>query len=326
MEVLVTGATGQLGRELVPRLVERGDHPRLIVRDVDRAGELFPDCDLIQGDVVQHGLGIGQPMKLDAVYHLAADINLGSKHDERVWTTNYEGTVNVVKFCERNSVPHFFYAGTAYTGKGRNAYERSKKAAEQFVESSKIQRKTIFKIAILVPGLNDAASASTGALYQFVNGICLVLDRAEVVRRRLEGTLQPPAVLPEFRVKGNGDARLNLVTVDVVADFVVKTTRPGKFWLTHPSPPKLSDLAKWAGEALYISVQFAPDFEMSAVEALFHEAAAPFLPYLQGDELPSDLKDCPDITPEFITESAAHSIINVGDTFASKWLKSFTTQ
>ena len=321
MEILVTGATGQLGREVVPRLLGKGDRPRLLVRDVSKAKALFPDCELIQGDIVQDNLGIKEPMTVDAVYHLAADINLGAGRDDRVWATNFRGTVNVARFCQQNSVPHLFYAGTAYTEKGRNAYEKSKKAAEQFVDSSGIREKTIFKIGIIVPSLKDPGSASTGALYQFVNGIRLIRNRAEVMRKRLEGTLRLPVLEPKFRVRGLPDARLNLVPVDVVADSIVKTTKPGKLWLTHPNPPKLCDLAKWVGKALGISIEFKPDFEMSAIEALFHKGANPFLPYLFGDEFPSDLKDCPDISPDFIKESVVHSTIDIDGTSAGKGLK-----
>ena len=51
MNILITGATGQLGRELVPRLLERGARLTLLVRDLARAGKLFPGCALVRGDV-----------------------------------------------------------------------------------------------------------------------------------------------------------------------------------------------------------------------------------------------------------------------------------
>lgn len=321
MDILVTGATGQLGRQVVPRLLERGNRLKLLVRDVAKANSLFPECDLIQGDIVLDDLGIGRPMRLDAVYHLAADINLGMKHDDQVWATNYNGTANVVHFCERNSISRLFYAGTAYTEKGRNAYEKSKKAADQLVESSQIHSKTIFKLGILIPSLKEPGKASTEPPYLLAHAVCVLHDREEVVRRRLEGTPQPPVEEPVFRVKGIPEAALNLVPVDVVADFIVNTTAPGKFWLTHPNPPKLSDLARWGREVLHVSIEFRPDFEMSDLEALFHEGAEPFLPYLLGDDFPSDLKDCPDITTEFATTSVAHSIINLNGKRSSKWLK-----
>ena len=49
--IAVTGATGTVGRELVRLLVERGDRPRVITRDVRVAGLLFgPDVELAQAD------------------------------------------------------------------------------------------------------------------------------------------------------------------------------------------------------------------------------------------------------------------------------------
>lgn len=321
MEILITGATGQLGREVVPSLLKRGYRCKLLVRDLSKAKGLFPACDLIEGDIVENDLGIKEQMKLNAVYHLAADINLGTKHDDEVWETNYNGTSNVVRFCERNSIRHMFYAGTAYTEKGRNAYEKSKKAAEQLVESSQIERKTIFKIGILMPSLKDPSMASTAPPYVLASVICMLHKRQEVVSRRAEGTLQLPIEELTFRVKGIPDARINLVPVDVVADFIVNTTESGKFWLTHPNPPKLSDTVKVARQVFYVAIEFKQDFEMSDLEAVFHEAAKPFLPYLLGDDFPSDLKNCPDITAEFGTETLVHSIINLNGAHASKWLK-----
>ena len=321
MDILLTGATGQLGKEIVSRLLKRGDHLKLLVRDLAKADGLFPGCELIEGDIVEDDLGIKEPMKLDAVYHLAADINLGTNRDDKVWATNYNGTANVVRFCERNSIRRLFYAGTAYTEKGRNAYERSKKAAEQLVESSQIERKTNFKIGILVPSLKDPGKASTEPPYLLARGISMLFDREELVKRRLEGMPQLPIAEPTFRIKGIPDARLNLVPVDVVADFILNTTEPGTFWLTHPNPPRLSDLGKWGREVLHVVIEFKPDFEMSALEATFHEVATPFLPYLLGDDFTSDLKNCPDISDEFATESLARSIVSLDGLYASKWLR-----
>lgn len=299
MNILITGATGHLGRELVPRLLKRGGRLTLLVRDPEKAGKLFPGCELVKGDVTSEGLGISRPLRPDAVYHLAADIDLGAAHDSRVWVVNFHGTVNAVNFCLRNSVPGLFYAGTAYTEKGRNIYERSKKAAEEFVEASGIARKTVFKLGILVPGAGEAGSASAGALYQFVNAIARVLDHAGDRERAL-------------RIKGLPEARLNLVHADLAADFMAGAEKPGKFWLTHPDPVRLGELAEWVGEALNASIKFEPDFKMSAAEALFHRGVKPFLPYLRGDDFPSHLEALSRVSANFIRESVAAAAARTG--------------
>ncbi|HKI92746.1 MAG TPA: NAD-dependent epimerase/dehydratase family protein [Gaiellaceae bacterium] len=52
MDVLVTGATGQVGYAIVRRLVERGDRVRALVRDVASAARLLPEeVEPVGGDV-----------------------------------------------------------------------------------------------------------------------------------------------------------------------------------------------------------------------------------------------------------------------------------
>lgn len=303
--VLVTGATGQLGQEIVPRLLARGDNLVLLVRDPKKSLQMFPNCPYVVGDVSDPI----QPLSVDAVYHLAADINLGRKHEERTWTTNYTGTLNVLDFCERNDVGHFYYVSTAYTEGGRNPYEQSKAAAEEKVREASGFEVTIFKPGIIMPCLDNVIKPATGAVYQFARGICTVHRRAETVRRAIEGTLRLPVIEPKFRLWGNDDGRLNLIPVDVVADFIAGHLEEGRFWLTHPDPPTVGEVARWIGNAMYVDVSVEPEFQMSSVEKLFHRLAAPFVPYLEGDSFPSNIRSCPAITAEFIRESVRHSLL-----------------
>ena len=74
-------------------------------------------------------------------------------------------------------------------------------------------------------------------------------------------------------------------------------------------------------EGLGVRIEFLPDFEMTELEALFHEGANPFLPYLLGDDFPSDLRDCPEISNDFATLSVAHSIMNLNGKHSSKWVR-----
>lgn len=311
MKALITGATGQLGQALIPLLLTRGDELTLLVRDGEKARNLFPNCRLEIGDITTEGLLATHrevPWNLDAVYHMAADINLGQRHEERTWNTNFGGTKNVVEFCNQNGVPHLFDVSTAYTGGLRNPYERSKAKAEELVLSQTF-RKTIFKPGIIMPCLDDAIKPSTGAVYQFARGICSVHRRAEVVRRALEGTLRLPILEPKFRLKGQADGKINVVPVDQVAAFIARTLKEGTFWLTNPAPPTVAEITKWIGQAMYVDVEVLSEFEPSIIEELFHRLAGPFLPYLEGNEFPSDLPECPPIGADFIRESVRHSLL-----------------
>jgi uncharacterized protein YbjT (DUF2867 family) len=52
MTYLITGATGNVGSLVVERLIERGDRPRVFVRDADKARARYGDCvDVFVGDL-----------------------------------------------------------------------------------------------------------------------------------------------------------------------------------------------------------------------------------------------------------------------------------
>jgi len=53
--ILITGATGYVGRHLVSRLVAQGERPRCLVRDVKRAASILPanKVELVQGATTQ---------------------------------------------------------------------------------------------------------------------------------------------------------------------------------------------------------------------------------------------------------------------------------
>ncbi|HLX58973.1 MAG TPA: NAD-dependent epimerase/dehydratase family protein, partial [Ktedonobacteraceae bacterium] len=50
--ILVTGATGYVGRHLVARLAQEGERPRCLVRDIKRAASILPaeQVELVAGD------------------------------------------------------------------------------------------------------------------------------------------------------------------------------------------------------------------------------------------------------------------------------------
>lgn len=299
MKILVTGATGQLGRAVVPRLLARGHSLALLARDPAKAKAMYPSCEALRGDVAEPGLGLAAAPAVDAVLHMAADVNLGSSRGGRLEAVNYGGTVNAAEFCLRGGVRRLFYAGTAYTEKGRNPYERSKKAAEEYLRGCAVPEVSVFKIGILVPGEAEAETDCDGAFYKIVG-----IGAAAIGR-----TGQRDGV---FRVRGRTGAATNLLPADAAGEFIAGLPGPGTFWVTHPAPLRLHELAPVLTELLGPKIVFEEEFEATPGEALFARLAASFMPYLSGDDFPSDLPGLPPVTREFLLRSLRASLRRSG--------------
>ena len=52
--ILVTGATGHIGRPLVYELEARGATFRILARDHDKTLALFPSADIVEADSTNH--------------------------------------------------------------------------------------------------------------------------------------------------------------------------------------------------------------------------------------------------------------------------------
>ena len=80
MRVFIAGATGVLGRSLIPQLLESGQSVRALARSPERTGGLKSEKDLIEivtGDLLAPGMEQRLPEMMegcDAVMHIATAI------------------------------------------------------------------------------------------------------------------------------------------------------------------------------------------------------------------------------------------------------------
>jgi len=310
MTVLITGGSGFIGSVLVDKLLAKGRRVISVSRHSPTPRENFVP---LAGDITKPNLGLNSGAladaagdKIDAIYHLAAVHTLGKDKNGLIQKTNVGGTRNVIDFCIRHDVPRLLFCSTAYTS-GENPYERSKIANEREISSfAKFNgvKATIFKPSVIM-GKED--HPYPGHFSQFVSLVIRIHRRAELIRRNIEGTLRLPVIEPVFRIEGNPEGKLNLVTVDAVAEAMANIDKEGIFWLTNPEPPTLGQLVEWVGEFVMIDMKIEPDFRPTPIEAVFQRMAAAFEPYLRGDDFPSDLESCP-ITREFIHETIRRTL------------------
>lgn len=142
MTVLVTGATGLIGRSLIAQLLDRGAAVRILTRD---AGRIPPSwggqVEFMVGDLTEGGNLARVAEGVTVVHHLAAEL----RQRDLFYATNVLGTQHLLEACRSAGVSTFIhYSSVGVIGPRRrdtvdestlcrpaNAYERSKLEGEQ---------------------------------------------------------------------------------------------------------------------------------------------------------------------------------------------------
>lgn len=105
MHLLVTGATGLLGNNLVRMLLERGDRVRVLTRKSSDSKPLAGlAIDAAEGDIREAESVAAACRGVDAVIHSAGYVNIGWSQGELYQAINVEGTRNVAQAAREAGV------------------------------------------------------------------------------------------------------------------------------------------------------------------------------------------------------------------------------
>jgi NADH dehydrogenase len=145
--ILLTGATGVVGGELLPELLANGEQVRVLVRDPRRLGEHRVDVQITLGDLADP-LSIRHAMRgVDTVIHLAATIR--DQPGATIEELNGLATIRLLRLAERAGASRFvFFSAMGATGFQRTRFFRSKALAEHAVRESPL-RTTVFAPSIV---------------------------------------------------------------------------------------------------------------------------------------------------------------------------------
>jgi uncharacterized protein YbjT (DUF2867 family) len=188
--ILLTGATGVIGGELLPALLGQGQDVRVLVRDPRKLGEYRVDVQITLGDLADP-FSIRHAMRgVDTVIHLAATIR--DQPGGTIEELNGLATSHLLRSAERAGAGRFvFFSAMGATAFQRTRFFRSKAIAERAVRDSSLQT-TVFAPSIVYrPG-----------------------DPWITLLHRL-------AVLPVMPVSGSGAARYQPIWAKDVARCVV---------------------------------------------------------------------------------------------------------
>ena len=102
MRVLLTGATGYIGRRLLPVLIMQGHHVVCCVRDPDRfnpPGSLKPKIDVVKVDFLQEDTLPNIPLDIDVAFYLIHSMSNSDEYDtlEAISATNFKSYLSVTQ-------------------------------------------------------------------------------------------------------------------------------------------------------------------------------------------------------------------------------------
>ncbi|UCE19705.1 MAG: NAD-dependent epimerase/dehydratase family protein [Gemmatimonadota bacterium] len=250
MNILITGATGFIGRHLLKQLIQEGHHCRCLVRSLVNKDELFNNSNvrLFQGDVTKPGTLMRMAKGIDVAYHLAAAGHVTSVSKESYkafFSLNVQGTKNIAETCGQNGVKRFIhFSSTAAMGliklpkidetapcQPKTPYQKSKYESElaAFEAGGKFGMEVIVLRPCMVYG--------PGGKGQFLN-FCRLIKKGIFPRVGLGENLTP------------------IVHVNDVVQAAVRALfkgKPGEIYLiaSETSPP-LVDIHKFIAQALKI--------------------------------------------------------------------------
>ena len=238
--VLLTGASGVVGRALLPRLRDFD-----VVCLVHRSPVSGPNVSTALGDIAKPMLGLDEQVyvelaaRVDAVIHCAAVTDFG-RSDGSLEATNIAGTGYVAAFAAAADAV-LYHVSTAFVhtsvdgDRGRTAigYASSKSAGEQAVRSSGVPH-VILRPSVVIGDSVTGEIAAFQGLHQVVAGM-------------FAGTVPMIPFDPGWPI--------DFVPADVVADAIAcvaeNRVSEGEFWISA------GDKALRLDEGVAVVVEFA---------------------------------------------------------------------
>ncbi|MEM7008905.1 MAG: SDR family oxidoreductase [Thermodesulfobacteriota bacterium] len=226
MAALVTGATGFIGSHIAKKLVDRGEHVKVLLRESSRTSNIDDiDVERVYGDVLDLDSVAAAVKDCDTVYHTAGVASFRKEDYEKMEAVNVQGTKNVMEQALK-------------AGVSKVVHTSSIAAIGVDLNGGVANEDTPYQLDFLgVKYLDTKRKAESIALEFNDKGLPVVVVNPATVIGPGDIYLSSTAFILWFYKKkypGYMDGTLNMVDVEDVADghlLAVEKGRPGERYI-----------------------------------------------------------------------------------------------
>ncbi|MFX0169177.1 MAG: NAD-dependent epimerase/dehydratase family protein [Candidatus Hodarchaeota archaeon] len=211
MKILVTGATGFVGRKLVSSLISAGHDVSALVRTTSNLEGLPKELHLFEGDMLDEPTLHAAVQGQEVVIHLAAYFDFYPRDKKLLYRVNVDGTQHLLNACVEASVRRFIYLSTTEViGPVKNppGTEETELRPQFHYSKSKMRAEEMVREVSSDTGLEHVILRSTGIMGE--GDLYTAFEAIEAVNKR-----EIP-ILP-----GDGEKHLMYVHIDDVVRAIL---------------------------------------------------------------------------------------------------------
>lgn len=151
MNIFITGATGHIGRSLIPALLSKGHKVRCLVR-AGSEKRLPPGVECVVGDPLRKDSFEQNVAPCDAFVQLVGVTHPSPTKADQFRTVDLVSAQISVAVAKAASVPHFVYLSVAMPAPAMHAYVNVRQEGEAFIRASGMNATFIRPWYVLGPG------------------------------------------------------------------------------------------------------------------------------------------------------------------------------
>ena len=334
MNILITGATGFLGSEILPKIQESFETIYILIRNpakIDKSLQLkASNIVLIQGDITERQIFAKEEDRevilknVDVILHTAALYDLQADATE-CYFTNIIGTFNLLTFASQITNLKYFHHLSTIAVKGdlngdlfesieqipkvkySNNYAQTKMSAELLVRKSNLNNA---KVRIYRPGI-VVGDSKTGKInridgpYYFLNFLSRKFFITQVIKK-----------LPSILFPFNPNTILPLIPVDIVCDWIAHmliNPQGNESTKIYNLVPEHNPTVKEFLESCKLEFKLVGNFKPFDTFSTLFKTLAPkldipseIIPYMNdhgGYTIDNRLKDYPKLKDNFLFEN-----------------------